>query len=115
MSTFHREGGHTITLMPAPTMFSNPHSTGLLWGQSSMVHDLGAIIAWLGEPRPIDDDGNPIRTSTGQQVVDPIVPKSLYLTAVNAGFEIDFGSAPRENQWTTRKFWVAMQDEPDGS
>jgi len=40
---------------------------------------------------------------------------SWYLSVVNAGFEINNGTAPSDNGWSTTDFWVAVQDEPDGS
>ena len=110
---FNQSGGHTITMMPEPTMATNPSTTGLLWGPTSMVHDVGGIIAWLSQANPKDDSGNPIYYGNGTTVTSPVIPSSLYLTAINAGFEIDFGSA-NNNQWTTTDFWVAVQNEPDG-
>jgi len=113
LAVFNQPGGHTITLMPTPTMFSAP-ATGLLWGQPSMMHDVGGIIAWLSQSNPTDDSGNPLKTATGTVVTTPLIPSSLYLDAINAGFEIDFGTAPNDNHWTTTNFWVAVQNEPDG-
>jgi hypothetical protein len=111
---FNQPGGHTITMMAGPTMATDPATTGLLWGQPSMTHDIGGIVAWLAQPHPLDDQGKPITDAAGRPVTVPVIPGSSYLTAVNAGFEIDFGTGPQDNQWTTTGFWVAVQDEPDG-
>jgi len=113
--SFNQPGGHTITMFARPTMFTDSGSTGLLWGQDSLVHDVGGILSWLAQPSPLDDGGKPILHSNGAPVTAPVIPPSLYLTVINAGFEIDFGTPPNDNRFVTRDFWVAMQDEPDGS
>jgi hypothetical protein len=112
---FNQTGGHTITMMPEPTMATNPTTTGLLWGPSTATHDVGGIIAWLSSSNPTDDSGKPIMNGAGTVVTSPVIAPSLYLTAINAGFEIDFGTAPSNNQWSTTDFWVAVQNEADGS
>jgi len=111
---YHQQGGHTVTLMATPTMYTDPDAAGLLWGRPSMTHDLGGIIAWLAAADPLDDRGEPIHFADGSTVHAPVIDRSLYLSAVNAGFEIDFGTPPDDNQWTTTDFWVAVQDEADG-
>jgi len=114
IAVYNQPGGHTITMMPLPTMATTPATTGLLWGQPSLVHDVGAIIAWLSSSNPVDDSGSAIKYSNGTVVTTPVIAPSLYLTAINAGFEIDFGTAPNNNTWSTTDFWVAVQNEPDG-
>jgi hypothetical protein len=111
---YNQPGGHTITMFPRPTMYTDSATTGLLWGPTSVVQDVGGIIAWLSQSNPTDDSGNPIKDANGNTITAPVIASSLYLTAINAGFEIDFGTAPSNNQWTTTDFWVAMQSEPDG-
>lgn len=112
--SYNASGGHTITMVPTPTMYTNPGTTGLLWGVNSVVHDVGGIITWLSQSNPTDDSGNPIMNASGTVVTTPVIDPSLYLTAINAGFEVNFGTAPGNNLWSTTDFWVAMQNEPDG-
>jgi len=116
---YNQPGGHTITMMPEPTIATNPGTAELLWGQPSMVHDVGGIIAWLSQQDPTDDSGAPVQVNTSSGPVPasslsaPVIPPSIYLSAITSGFEVDFGSAGN-NQWTTTGYWVAVQNEPDG-
>ena len=112
--TFNAAGGHTISLFVTPTMYTNSGTTGLLWGKASTVHDVGGLIAWLSSSNPTDDSGNPLKTATGTTVTSPLINPAWYLTSINGGFELDFGTAGN-NHWTTTDFWVAVQNEADGN
>jgi hypothetical protein len=116
-NVFNSTGGHTITMMVTPTMPTNPStSKALLWGQTSVVHDVDAIISWFSQSNPLDDSGNSIKNASGVTVSSPVIDPTWYLTAINAGFEIVYGnSSGANNQWKTNNFWVAMQSEADGN
>jgi len=113
-SHFNQAGGHTITMFPTPTMFTDPaRPNPLLWGQNNCIHDVGAITAWLASSNPLDDFGAAIHYAGGTVVTTPVIDPSWYLTVVNAGFEIDFAATP-DASFKTSDFWVSMQSEPDG-
>jgi hypothetical protein len=115
MDNYNASGGHTITLMATPTMVTHPSSTGpLLWGQSSMKHRVDELISWLSQPRPLDDSGKNIKNAKGEVVTEPLIDPSWYLTAINAGFEISFGTpAEGNNKWATTDFRVSVGSEND--
>ena len=115
-SSYHSSGGHVISMFVTPTMATNPGSANaLLWGQDSVTHDVKAILTWLTESNPLDDSGNPIMDSSGNTVTSSLVDPAWYLTAINAGFRINYGASPSDNTWTTKNFWVAVQGEADGN
>ena len=111
---FNATGGHTISLFVEPTNYTNSATTTLLWGPNSATHDVGGLIAWLSSANPTDDSGNPIMNHIGMVITTPLIDPSWYLSSINGGFELDFGTA-NNNQWTTTDFWVAVQNEPDGN
>ena len=69
--------------------------------------DIMAIINYLRQSNPLDDNGNPLVTATGATVTSPLITDDLYLNAVNAGWEIITGTP-----FTNTTFCLAMQSEP---
>lgn len=113
--SFAQPGGHVFTCFPHPTMWTNSGSTGLLWGNGTMVHDVKAMIDYFSSSNPLDDLGQPIKTTNGTTVTTPLISTNHYLTSINTGEEVNFGTTPNDCTWTHSGFWVAMQNEPDGS
>jgi hypothetical protein len=112
---FNASDGATSScvLFCRPTSATDSAHNPNLWGKMSAVHDLGAIIAWLNQTSPLDDSGTPIKHyGTGATVTSPPIASSIYLTSINAGFEVQF--AGTANPFTTEQFWVAVQNEADG-
>jgi len=103
---YHSSGGHTIHLFTAPTTFSD--GTGPSWGTHDGRHDLKAIINYFMQANPKDDSGNALKFANGSTVTSALISSSLYLNAINAGWEIDVGTS-----FTNTAFCVAMQSEPD--
>lgn len=102
---FHN-GGHTIHLFLLPTAFSS-NNANPIWGQQDAEIDIKAIIDYLMQSNPVDDAGTPLKTAAGTVVTSPLITSDLYLNAVNAGWEIDTGTA-----FTNTNFCLAMQSEP---
>ena len=102
---FNQPGGHTIEMFMTPNSVTNPGQT--IWGSNDSVTDVAAIIKFWMQTNPKDDKGNVIVNSAGNPVGQVITP-DLFLNVINAGFEIDDGTA-----FTTTAFCVAMQNEPD--
>jgi len=112
-SSFVAAGGHVMTLFPTPTSWSSSSGiSGTFWGQQNLVHDMDQIIAYFNSSNPTDDNGTPIKNAAGTTITSPLIASTQFLTAVNAGYELDFGSAGNFT-WTTNSFGVAMQNEPD--
>jgi len=103
---YHSSGGHTIHLFTAPTTFSD--GSGPSWGTHDGRHDLKAIITFFMQANPKDDSGNALKFANGSTVTSALISSSLYLNAINAGWEIDVGTS-----FTNTAFCVAMQSEPD--
>jgi hypothetical protein len=106
-ASYHKPGGHTIHLFQLPTAVTD--SVGPLWGASDARTSLDAIVKYFMQAGPKDDDGNPLHDASGAEISTPLISPDLFLNAVNAGWEIDVGTA-----FQTSQFWIAMQDEPDG-
>ena len=106
-SAYHRPGGHTIHLFQLPTSYTG--GTTVNWGAMSATTDLGAIVRHFAQAAPKDDKGQPLQDATGRTLSVPLFAADLYLNAINAGWEIDVGTAFR-----TDDFWIALQDEPNG-
>jgi hypothetical protein len=107
-ASFHQAGGHTIALFLQPTAF-NSNNANPSWGANSAVHDVAAITKYFMQANPVDNAGKPLLFADGTTVTAPLIPPSVFLTAINAGWELDLGPS-----FTTTDFWVAMQGEPDG-
>ena len=75
----------------------------------SATTDVAAIVRYFAQAAPKDDKGQPLQDAMGRTVAAPLFAADLYLNAINAGWEIDVGTAFR-----TDAFWIALQDEPDG-
>jgi hypothetical protein len=106
-STYHQSGGHTIHLFNLPTSFTSG-SANPLWGTMNAVNDVAAIVKYLMQSQPLDDAGKPLRNAGGSVISSPLISSSLYLNAINSGWEIDDGTT-----FTNQSFCVAMQAEPD--
>jgi hypothetical protein len=104
---FNQPGGHTIEMFMTPNSITTPGQA--VWGANDSVTDVAAIIRFWMQTNPTDDAGNVILNAAGAPVGQVITP-DLYLNVINAGFEIDDGTA-----FTTTAFCVAMQNEPDCS
>jgi hypothetical protein len=102
---FNQPGGHTIEMFMTPNSVTNPGQA--VWGSNDSVTDVAAIVKFWMQTNPKDDKGNVIVNAAGNPVGQVITP-DLYLNVINAGFEIDDGTA-----FTTTAFCVAMQNEPD--
>ena len=103
---FNQPGGHTIEMFMMPTSNASP---GLaIWGADDSVTDVAAIIRYWMQPNPLDAHGNPVTNAAGVPITAPLIDAAEYLNVINAGFEIDNGTA-----FTTTAFCVAMQSEPD--
>lgn len=98
---------HTIHLFRRPDAWAS-NDANPTWGVQDGVTDLNAIIHYFMLSNPVDDSGAPIKRANGSVVTTPLIASSLYLDAVNAGPEIDFGSP-----FTTTAFCVAVQSEAD--
>ena len=99
---FNQTGGHTIEMFMVPTI-----STAM-WGSADAVTDVAAIIQFWMQSNPLDDAGKPMVNAAGVTITTAMITPDLYLNAINAGFEIDTGTA-----FATTAFCVAMQNEPD--
>jgi hypothetical protein len=106
-SGYHSSGGHTIHLFRTPSAFTS-NTPLAVWGTNNGVTDLAAIVKYFMQSSPKDDTGQPLKTASGSTVSSPLISSSLYLNAINAGWEIDTGT-----QFTNTAFCVAMQNEPD--
>lgn len=113
MDNYNAPGGHTVTLMALPTMVTNQNMpVPVLWGQVSMRHRVDELIAWLSQPMPTDDSGKRIKNAKGDLIDEPVIHPSWYLTSINAGFEISFGSpADGNNRWLTKDYSVSIGDK----
>jgi hypothetical protein len=98
---------HTIHLFRRPDAWAS-NNANPTWGVQDGVTDLNAIIHYFMLSNPVDDSGAPIKRANGSVVTAPLIASSLFLGAVNAGPEIDFGSP-----FTTTAFCVAVQAEAD--
>jgi len=106
-NAFHRPGGHTLHLFQAPTAYTR--DAALNWGGTSATTDVAAIIRYFMQPNARDSAGQPLHFADGTIVSAPLITPNLFLTAINAGWEVDVGT-----EFSTSDFWVAVQDEPDG-
>ncbi|HUN71744.1 MAG TPA: Calx-beta domain-containing protein [Steroidobacteraceae bacterium] len=103
--SFHN-GGHTIHLFELPTAFTS-NNADPAWGSMNSRIDIKAIIDYLRQSNPVDDNGKPLKTASGATVTSPLITDDLYLNAVNAGWEVDTGTP-----FTNTTFCLAMQNEP---
>jgi len=103
-------------------------SKSYLWGSSSVTHDLGGIISWLSQTQTIsgvtgifDDSGNRLWDNVGNKSVSTaLISPSLYLTGMNAGYEVvDVTTAGRaysnNSLFNTTNYWVALPGETTGN
>jgi hypothetical protein len=108
---------HTVTLFVQPDgYFNNPNGLAL-WGKPSSSVDLQAIIQWLMQSPPKDDNGNPIKAWNGSNAVamtGPVLLPSDYLTAVNWDFEFDYTNGTSSDQFMTNNLWLSINSEADG-
>jgi hypothetical protein len=103
---FNQAGGHTIEMFMTPNAITNPGQA--VWGSTNSVTDVAAIIKYFMQANPVDDAGKPLLNAAGTPIITPLITPDLFLNVINAGFEIDDGTA-----FTTTAFCVAMQNEPD--
>ncbi len=106
-NAYHSAGGHTIHLFRTPSAFTS-NTPLALWGTNDGVTDLAGIVKFFMQSNPVDDKGQPLKTSSGATVTSPLITSDLYLNSINAGWEIDTGT-----EFTNTGFCVAMQNEPD--
>ena len=112
-NNFNSAGGHYILMLCRPTSATDGLASNSLWGQNLLTHDMAAILTYWQQSNPLDDSGQPVKNgATGVNITSPLFDSSLFLTAVNAGFELDF-SQTTSDSWVTNQFAVAMQGEPD--
>lgn len=104
--TAYNSGGHTIHLFELPTAYTSNNGNPV-WGSQDSRIDIKAIIDYLRQSNPLDDNGNPLKNANGQVVTSPLITDDLYLNAVNAGWEIIYGAS-----FTNASFCLAMQNEP---
>jgi hypothetical protein len=118
---------NAISMFPLPTYPTSGGTGSYLWGQASVVHDVGGIIAWLSQPKTVggvtgifDDAGhllydNVRRTNVTSAFINPL----HYLTGLNPGFEL-ITAAPsvtytNNTKFITTNFWVALPGEAIGN
>jgi hypothetical protein len=106
-ATYHQPGGHTIHLFQLPTAVTD--AVGATWGATDAVTSIDAIVKYFMQASPVDDAGHPLQDASGAKISAPLMTPDLFLNAINAGWEIDVGTA-----FQTTQFWIAMQDEQDG-
>jgi len=106
-SAYHSAGGHTIHLFRTPSAFTT-NTPLAIWGTNNGVTDLAAIVKFFMQSNPKDDNGQPLKNASGSTVTSPLISSSLYFNSINAGWEIDDGTA-----FTNTGFCVAMQSEAD--
>ena len=114
-----------VTLFPLPTYPTG--SSSYLWGSSSMVHDVGGIIAWLSQTATcsngtgICDDNNQLLYDNARHanVTAPLISPSYYLSGLNAGYEIllakPSSTYTNNTNFTTTNYWVALPGETIGN
>jgi Calx-beta domain len=102
--SFHN-GGHTIHLFELPTAFTS-NNANPVWGSMDSRIDIKAIIDYLRQSNPVDDNGKPLLNANGKVITTPLITDDLYLNAVNAGWEILTGTP-----FTNTSFCLAMQNE----
>jgi hypothetical protein len=101
---FHN-GGHTIHLFELPTAETS-NNANPVWGSQNYRIDIKAIIDYLRQSNPVGDNGKPLENASGQVVTSPLIANNLYLNAVNAGWEIIYGTP-----FSNTSFCLAMQNE----
>lgn len=104
-ATYHATGGHTLHLFLTPTAFQEGNNLAN-WGQGTATDDIAAIIKYFSVANPVDSSGAPILDASDNLVSYPIFLPSMFLTAVNQGWEIDVGTL-----FTTTGLSVVMQNE----
>jgi hypothetical protein len=123
-------GGATqnmVSMFVLPTIPTG--STSYLWGSASVTHDLGGIIKWLSQTETrsgvtgiFDDAGARLidNENAGRTITTPLISPSLYLTGLNAGYEVvditTLGRASANNSlFTTTNYWAALPGEATGN
>ncbi len=106
-------GGRYIQMFTRPTSVLDGLGTNSMWGQLHVIHDLGAILAFWQQSNPKDDNNNPIKNYSGTTITSAVLPSTLYLNAINNGYEVDFVSSSSD-YITSTQGWVAMQGESNG-
>jgi hypothetical protein len=123
-------------MFPTPTYATTlPYGSGTnpyLWGQASVLHDVGGIIAWLSQTQTIngvtgifDDNGALlIDNHTKKSVTSPLLSPSFYLVGLNPGFEVILANPgtpgtstylPGNSVFTTTDLWIALPGETVGN
>ena len=117
---------NAISMFPLPTYPTNGNTGSYLWGQASIVHDVGGIIAWLSQPKTVngvtgifDDAGHLLYDNVRHtNVTSALINPNHYLTGLNPGFELitaaPNASYPNNTVFTTTNFWVALPGEAVG-
>ncbi|HEX4267546.1 MAG TPA: Calx-beta domain-containing protein [Steroidobacteraceae bacterium] len=103
-AAFHN-GGHTIHLFELPTADTS-NNANPVWGSQNSRINIKAIIDYLRESNPVGDNGKPLENASGKVVTSPLISANLYLNAVNAGWEIIYGTP-----FSNTSFCLAMQNE----
>jgi len=115
-----------VSMFVLPTIPTG--SSSYLWGSPSVTHDVGGIIKWLsttetrnGVTGIFDDAGVLLKDyqRSGRNITTPLISPSLYLTGLNAGFEVvnankSTGGA-NQSLFTTTNYWVALPGETLGN
>ena len=104
-NSYHQPGGHTIHLFRTPT---TNEKAGPNWGSKTSTTDIKAIVDFFRQDNPRDDSGKELRDASGREITSALLPPGLFLTSINAGFEIDTGLS-----FMTKDFCLSLQDEPD--
>jgi len=147
-AVFNQPGGHTVTLFPLGVLTSSTVTVGMgtcsaaktvvknllsgskatsLMGMPSATHDVAAIWKYFANSSaPVDDCGKTLVENSGAAVTNlPIVPSTLYFSAINPGYELYGGAgsfsatgaftpAAAPLQWMTNNFWSTLPGEADG-
>jgi hypothetical protein len=106
-ASFHQPGGHTIAMFNLPTAYTSNNGNPI-WGVTDAVTDIAAVIKYLMQSHPLDDAGQPLLNAVGIPVTSPLIAPNLFLTSINAGWEIDVGAT-----FNNTAFCIAMQNELD--
>lgn len=128
-STWVGYGGsnNTVAMFPLPTYPTSGSTGSYLWGQASMTHDVGGVIAWLSQPQTIngvtgifDDAGRLLYDNVRKaSVKSALINPSSYLTGLNAGYEVTLAvpnaNYPNNTVFTTTNYWVALPGETVGN
>src|SRR6185312_2470540 len=68
--------------------------------------------AYFQQSNPLDDNGNPVKNGhTGAVVTSPLITSSMFLNAINYGFEVDYVHSNADSFVTGHGTQILMQNE----